>query len=148
MYLQFTLPRTAFDAFRDLLYTYCDDDGRNSSKGQLIGVCVDNNGNKIEPGRGIFEGLCYKMTVEDIMQYPIVSVQFDNNVVLNLKPINYMRDGGVFCSNGEYTIGIDSGAVSGGTLLGDTFMSSFLTVFDRENKQIGFIDSEIACGMD
>ena len=57
-----------------------------------------------------------------------------------------MRNGGVFCDSGVYTIGIDGGSVTGGTLLGDTFMSSFLTIFDREHRQIGFVNSdEIEC---
>ena len=36
----------------------------------------------------------------------------------------YVRNGGVFCDDGLYTIGIDSGSVTGGTLLGDTFIPS------------------------
>eukprot|EP00942_MAST-04A_sp_MAST-4A-sp1_P005555 g5555.t1 len=131
----FTLPRTAFDAFRDLMLTYC-----NNSATQLIGVCIDNDGNKIEPGRGVFQGLCYEMNEDDISTYPILTIQLENNVDLLLKPQMYMRNGGVFCDSRMYTIGIDSGSVTGGTLLGDTFMSSFLTIFDREHRQIGFIN--------
>ena len=137
----FTLPRTAFDAFRDLMLTYC-----NNSATQLIGVCIDNDGNKIEPGRGVFQGLCYEMNEDDISTYPILTIQLENNVDLLLKPQMYMRNGGVFCDSRMYTIGIDSGSVTGGTLLGDTFMSSFLTIFDREHRQIGFLNSdEIEC---
>ena len=135
-----TLPRTAFDAFRDTMLNSC-----SNNETQLIGVCVDSEGKKIEPGRGIFEGLCYKMGEADILKYPMLTVQLENNVDLVLKPNMYMRNGGVFCDDGLYTIGIDSGSVTGGTLLGDTFMSSFLTIFDRGNKHIGFVDRELAC---
>ena len=81
----------------------------------------------------------------DILKFPMLTVQLENNVDLVLKPNMYMRNGGVFCDDGLYTIGIDSGSVTGGTLLGDTFMSSFLTIFDRGNKHIGFVDRELAC---
>jgi hypothetical protein len=135
-----TLPRTAFDAFRDTMLNSC-----SNNETQLIGVCVDSEGRKIEPGRGIFEGLCYEMGEADVLKYPMLTVQLENNVDLVLKPNMYMRNGGVFCDDGLYTIGIDSGSVTGGTLLGDTFMSSFLTIFDRQNKNIGFVDRELAC---
>lgn len=38
-------------------------------------------------------------------------------------------------------LGFDKGAVTDGTILGDTFMEGFLTIFDREGKRVGFVRS-------
>ena len=143
----FTLPRPAFDAFRNSLLKFCD-----NTTTSLVGVCTDQSGRKIERGRGMFEGNCYELTGDDIAKFPTLYVKFEGTSRLAIEPDMYLRSGRVFCPESgkggtkKYTLGLDSGSVSGGTLMGDVFMSSYLIVFDRRGQgRIGFANAKNNC---
>jgi hypothetical protein len=58
-----------------------------------------------------------------------------SNFTFSLRPTqSYLRDGG----GGQFCLAMGDGGTQIGTLLGDTFLSSFLTVIDQQNAQVGF----------
>lgn len=135
-----TLPRAAFDAFRDLMVAQCQH-GNN-----LVGICHDETGHKIQPGAGMFQGLCYSLNTTQIEAFPTLHVRLGDNVSLPLSPNIYVRGGASYCDDpDQVTLGIDSGAVADGTLLGDIFMEGFFTIFDRKNQRIGFAPPDQFC---
>jgi hypothetical protein len=135
-----TLPREAFDSFRDLMVEQC-----KKGKG-LIGICQDEQGRKIQPGRGLFAGLCYTMSDKDIQSFPTLHVRLSDDISLPIVPSMYIRSGASYCDDlNQVGIAIDSGAVADGTLLGDVFMQGYLTIFDRKHDKIGFAPARDYC---
>ena len=135
-----TLPRAAFDAFRNLMVAQCHQGN------DLVGICHDESGHKIQPGGGMFQSLCYSLTTTQIQAFPILYVHLGDNVSLPISPNIYVRGGASYCDDPkQVTLGIDSGAVADGTLLGDIFMESYFTVFDRTHQRIGFAPADQFC---
>jgi hypothetical protein len=135
-----TLPRAAFDAFRNLMVAQCHQGN------DLVGICQDESGHKIPAGGGMFQSLCYSLTTTQIDAFPLLYVHLGDNVSLPISPNIYVRGGVSYCDDPkQVTLGIDSGAVADGTLLGDIFMESFFTVFDRRHQRIGFAPADQFC---
>ena len=112
----------------------------------LIGICHDEQGHKIPSGQGLFAGLCYTLSEKEIAQFPTLYVRLGKDVSLPIEPSMYIRGGASYCDDkSQVGLAIDSGAVGDGTLLGDIFMQGFMTIFDRENKRIGFAPAVDHC---
>ena len=135
-----TLPRTAYDALRTSIFALCNQGT------DLIGICHDEQGHKIPSGQGLFAGLCYTLSEKEIAQFPTLYVRLGKDVSLPIEPSMYIRGGASYCDDkSQVGLAIDSGAVGDGTLLGDIFMQGFMTIFDRENKRIGFAPAADHC---
>lgn len=144
-----TLPKKAYNAFRDAMFTsQCHRSGSSGeANSTLVGVCVDGDGHKIQKGHAsIFTGECYDLSSEQIDQYPELHFRLAGGVELILPPSAYVRGGDMYCDDkNQVTLAIDSGADGGGTILGDVFMQPFMTIFDRVNKRVGFASAEKRC---
>ena len=91
----------------------------------------------------LFQGYCYALSPADIAAFPTVSITLgdgDNAIKLEMEPSIYLRQGSSFCDDkSQYGLGFDKGPVTDGTILGDTFMEGFTTIFDREAGRVGFV---------
>ena len=107
---------------------------------------------------GLFDGICFDMTPKEVTAFPPISFAMamagagkDNKgtIELDLQPRFYLRTGTAFCDDeGYFGLGIDVGGNGEGTILGDTFMQPFTTIFDRANQRIGFIETpDGLCGL-
>jgi hypothetical protein len=140
-----TLPRAAYDAFRGSMQHQCEETTTNN-RSRLVGVCVDEKGKKLAKGSGMFYGDCFTLSMDDILAFPTLTFQLGGGVRLPLKPNMYIRSGASYCDDlNQVTLAIDSGAVADGTLLGDVFMQSWLTIFDRKHKRVGFAPASTHC---
>merc|ERR1712137_359565 len=114
------LPITAYKSLANNFAASCPDS-------HLKGVCSHGN---------IFLGDCVSLSASDIAQYPDITFEFGSGIKVNLPPQYYLVKG--FCSGGDYALGIGPEAGADGTILGDTFMTAFECVFDRQNSRMGF----------
>lgn len=126
-------PSTAFKAikshFESLCKTTC-----------LKGVC--NCDTKKPVTQPIFESRCVQMSSEDRALYPDVEIEMNDGAIVTYKSDAYLRSGDVVgCDDDTYTIAISScGSNGSGTILGDSFMMSYVTIHDRRSNRIGFLD--------
>eukprot|EP01095_Lingulamoeba_sp_RSL-Kostka_P003858 TRINITY_DN14977_c0_g1_i1.p1 TRINITY_DN14977_c0_g1~~TRINITY_DN14977_c0_g1_i1.p1 ORF type:complete len:422 (-),score=152.86 TRINITY_DN14977_c0_g1_i1:174-1439(-) len=121
------LPNAAYSALEDTLKDSC---GSNN----LVGICgVSNFVN-------IFNGFCYQMTEQEVMEYPPIRFTFgkgNSQIDVSISPKSYLRQG--YCSDPSYyALAIAKGGLLSPLILGDTFMQNFETVFDRANTRVGF----------
>eukprot|EP00466_Bigelowiella_natans_P011969 jgi/Bigna1/143557/aug1.79_g18265 len=128
-----TLPRTAFDGLRDFFYKKC----KNGAK--LKGICSQTHNAPLS--KTLFNAeMCVAMSEDEIAAYPAFQFEFTDGVVLELRPEHYLMTGSLLCDKeGYYSLGISSGNVADGSILGDNFMQPFLTIFDRANQRVGFV---------
>ena len=94
---------------------------------------------------------CFSLTPLELAAFPTVSLLLGDNVTLSLPPHYYLRNGTAFCDGsdaGKYGLAIEDGGVNDGTIMGDTVMQPYLTVFDRANSRVGFVSSPPSfCGL-
>jgi len=95
----------------------------------------------------VFSGKCLPVSIWDLNRYPTLNFTFPATTVgpavtVTLKPTQYMMSS--LSSFGTcYCMTIQSIANNSRMVLGDTFLSGSLVVFDRANAQIGFAQANL-----
>ena len=99
-------------------------------------------------------GMCVSLSSEDLKKLPTISFavgderEKDRHVMLEFEPeeymIEYYRGGKNYRCIG--IMGLDG--IGGLVILGNTVMQKYITVYDRENYQIGFAKAARNCGRD
>lgn len=92
---------------------------------------------------------CTQLEDNELMKLPTLTIPLDG-FDLQMGPKDYMIN---YASKGPdiWCVGIMSlDAMSGGVnvILGNVVMNKYVTIYDREQKRIGFIDSDTKCGAD
>ena len=118
------LPHKAFVAMNDTFHSLC-------SSNNLVGICG--------PGPGLFDGVCVSLTAAQLAAFPPISFTFgqSSKISVSIPASAYLQQG--FClRQTSYALAIADGGLLLGTILGDTFMRNFETLFDVQNNRIGF----------
>lgn len=125
--------KATFEKFKRHLQTnYCD----------VPGLCAPGGQSWFRPAH------CAEISVEDLNKMPTITIKLKGFDVI-LKPQDYMIN---YASKGDdfWCVGIMAlNAMSGGVdvILGNTVMKKYVTIHDRENKRIGFAESDRNCGL-
>jgi len=92
----------------------------------------------------IFADRCVQMSETERQAFPAVEIKFSDGARVAYDPDAYLRSGDTAgCDDGAYTISIDNGGSDGsGTILGDSFMMSYVVIHDRRGpkQRIGFVE--------
>lgn len=122
-----------FDKFKRYLQTkYCD----------VPGLCANGKHTWFRPAH------CTSISDEDRAKLPTLtfSVQgFDITLTPDDYLINYKSKGSETWCLGIMALDAMSGGVD--VILGNTVMKKYVTVYDRENKRVGFAESDKNCGL-
>jgi hypothetical protein len=118
----FLLPHEAFRALRRSFMNMC-------SKTTLRGVC------DAPAGQTLFDGFCFGMSSSDLAKFPPMTVVLQGPVELKMTPANYLTTQN---GPGQYCLGVIDTGYGGFTILGDTNMAPYVSLFDRVNTQLGF----------
>jgi hypothetical protein len=121
------LPQAAFDYVVKAMLARCKET-------PLVGLCVDPNGYDIPFDKSIFAGNAYKLTPQDIAQYPSI------DIVMTQSTVTVPSDSYVVClddpDEGHVCIAwLQAGDM---TMLGDGFLGGLMTVYDQDNMNIRF----------
>jgi len=120
----FVVNSEAYDIIFARFIDYC-------TVADLVGIC------DVRANLTIFHpGTCYNMTQADIDAYPPVSVTLEGTEPLTLRGRDYLIPHPEL--DGRYCMGIQPSGLGGFTILGNVFQNPFYTIFDRENKRLGF----------
>jgi len=93
----------------------------------------------------IFESRCVRMNSEDRALFPDIKIKMNDGAIVSYTPDAYLRSGDVVGCDDEdlFTIAISSNGPDGsGSILGDSFMMSYVVIHDRRNHRIGFLELE------
>lgn len=123
---------STFNKFKKYLLTnYCD----------VPGLCDEETWFK--PAH------CTKIKDEDRNKLPTLKMRLDGfDVIMGPSDylINYASKGPQFWCVGIMALDAMSGGVD--VILGNTVMKKYVTIYDRENKKLGFAESDTSCGLD
>lgn len=90
---------------------------------------------------------CTKLSDADLMKLPTLTIPlsgFDLKMGPKDYMINYASKGPEFWCVGIMSLDSMSGGVN--VILGNVVMNKYVTIYDREEKRIGFIESDTKCG--
>jgi hypothetical protein len=91
----------------------------------------------------LFDGICFNLTETEINAFPTISFlmkgENGETVTLEHTPTYYLRPQ-YFCDSGSVGLGIDKDPDF--TIIGSEVMVEYHTIFDRENKRIGFATAD------
>ena len=74
---------------------------------------------------------------------PTISFQL-NGIMVSLTPHQYIQRYDSYKYDSQYCLAIKSTSLNRVSILGDTFMKTVYTIFDRKNKRIGFVSTSNA----
>jgi len=117
----FLLPDPAFRALHKTFRALC-------STTQLKGICDKN------ATHTLFDGYCFKLTSDDLSKFPTMTISLEG-VTLTMKPTQYLV---VETTPGIYCLGVINTGEGGFTILGDTVLNPYVSLFDRQNLRLGF----------
>lgn len=120
----FLLPGTAFSALKKTFRDQC-------STNDLFGVCGQNATNTIFDNQ-----LCFPMTLAQRQAYPDITLTFDPNVKVTMTYAEYIIE--FVPGSGKYCLGVINTGANGFTIIGDTNMSRYVSLYDRVNNRLGF----------
>lgn len=126
--------KTIVDSGTTLLYLPIE--AYKSLANAFTASCPNSHLKGVCSGGNVFVGDCVSLSSSDIANYPDIVFVFGSGIKVSLPPQYYLVKG--YCSGGAYALGIGPELGADGTILGDTFMSAFECVFDRQNTRMGF----------
>eukprot|EP01128_Nolandella_sp_AFSM9_P000640 TRINITY_DN10790_c0_g1_i1.p1 TRINITY_DN10790_c0_g1~~TRINITY_DN10790_c0_g1_i1.p1 ORF type:complete len:452 (+),score=123.78 TRINITY_DN10790_c0_g1_i1:174-1358(+) len=89
---------------------------------------------------GLWNGKCFPLTAAEIAAYPTLSLTFPSGsggtFQLTMVPSTYLMI--KKAGSGLHCLSIDNTGPGGLPIIGDTTMQNYVTLFDRENSQLGF----------
>ncbi len=121
------LPHKAFVAMNSTFHSLC-------KTTNLVGIC--------DGYPGFFDGACVSLTAAQFAAYPPISFTFgqSSKITVSIPASAYLQQG--FClKKTSYALAIADGGLLLGTILGDTFMRNFETLFDRAVRLPSFFSS-------
>ena len=118
------LPDQPYQALRQVYSNLC-----GSLK--LPGFC--NVANK---SATLFDGVCYPLTAAERASWPDLVLVFQGGLSVPMKANTYIIEN--VPGSGQYCLGITDTGSDGFTIIGDTTMAGYVTLFDRDNAQLGF----------
>jgi len=122
------IPTPVFNKISQLLNESCPES-------HLAGVC----GLKYEDS--LFNGVCFQMNAHEIFHFPKFDLVLEGegksqSFSLPMPPSNYLIQD--YFDNTKYCYGIQNGGSPTWTILGDTVLKDYYSIFDLQNQQIGF----------
>jgi len=96
----------------------------------LVGICG------VQPGQGLFDGVCFPMTPRQVSMFPPMTFNFTGIPNgLSITPYDYLWEG--TGTLGQYCMGIQL-YQDLPVILGDVFMQNYHVVFDQQQDAVGF----------
>lgn len=95
----------------------------------MHGVC------DVELNQTIFDGYCYFFQSNQISSFPSMQIEL-KNVELVLPPSNYILANDT--NSNTFCLGVLNTGERGLTIIGDSLMLPYVTIFDNVNEQLGF----------
>jgi len=132
------LPRKAFVAFANVIYSQCGQKGV-----KIPGVCDLDDA----PHQNLFSGYCFALADKDISLFPSFRIQFQGTsqwIVINATSYLVPQVG---YDETLYCLGILDAGARGEASLGQVFLKSVYALFDTENQRVGFtLQTPAVCG--